>query len=176
MKTNDLSKKYSNKELAESFVFRSQLSKKQKEEADNELREVRKKAKEQMTSKQKLLARLLQLRFQIEDYSRKTVYNDKLTFGYFLREYVKSLDKRNYEFANDISIKTTELSQIINSHRKPTEKMIIRLEIHSNKTIPAVIWFKLLEKEREHEIATNTAIRKTESRHVKNKLDLAYSH
>jgi hypothetical protein len=40
--------------------------------------------------------------------------------------------------------------------------------------IPALVWFKLLQKDKEHEIMTDTVMRAAESRHVKNKLDFAY--
>ena len=83
------------------------------------------------------------------------------------------MNKKNKDFASDIDIDETELSQILNQHRKPREKIIIRLELHSNKTIPAITWFRLLEKEKEHEILTDNSLRRTESRHVKNRLQLS---
>jgi len=82
------------------------------------------------------------------------------------------MNKKNRDFAKDISIDETELSQVLGGHRKPSEKIIIRLEIHSCKTIPAITWYRLLEKEKEHEILTNKTIRTTERRHVKNKLQI----
>src|ERR1035437_282655 len=155
MKTTKLLKKYAPKELAESFVFRTKLTAKEKKESDITLHELRKRVQEQTTSKQKLLSHLLQLKYQIEDYSKNATYDANRSFGYFLREYLKPLNKKNKEFASDIDIDETELSQILNQHRKPADKFIIRLEIHSNKTIPAITWFRLLEKEKEHEILTD---------------------
>jgi plasmid maintenance system antidote protein VapI len=173
MKTTQLSKKYSDKELAESFVFRNKLTKKQKEAANKNLMAVRKKVQGQMTPEQILLTHLLQLRFQIEDYASIPTYNNKFSFGHFLKVYLKYLNKKNWEFASDINIHHTELSQIINNRRSPSDRFIIRLEIHSNKTIPAIAWYKLLEKEKEHMIATDSNIRKNESKFVKNKLHLS---
>jgi len=61
------------------------------------------------------------------------------------------------------------LSQLINNHRAPAEKIIIRLELHSGNIIPALLWMKVLDKQREHTIVTDKAIRQEESSHVKNR-------
>ena len=173
MKTSKLTNKYSGKELADSFVFRSKLTPKQKKESDLQLNEMRKEMQEQLTPGQVLLSRLLQLKYQMED-SMNAPYDISRSFGFYLREYLKSFNKKNKDFAKDIDIDETELSQILNRHRKPSEKIIVRLEIHSNKTIPAITWYKVLEKEKEHEILTNKEIRKTESKHVKNRLQVSF--
>jgi transcriptional regulator with XRE-family HTH domain len=173
MKANKLKEKYTPKELADAFVFRTKLSPKERKESDAYLNEMRIKKRKDITPAQLLLARLLQLKYQMEDYLTNDSYDLTHSFASYLREYLNSLNKKNKEFAKDIDIDETELSQILNNHRKPSEKLIIRLEIHSNKTIPAITWFKLLEKEKEHEFLTNTIIRKTEGKHVKNRLKLS---
>ncbi len=173
MKTDKIVDKYTPKELADSFVFRTKLTTKEKKESDMQLIEMRKKIRKEVTPKQLLLSRIMQLKFQIEDYLNNASYDINRSFGFFLREYLKSLNKKNKDFASDLDINETELSQILNKHRTPSQKLMIRLEIHSNKTIPAIIWYRLLEKEKEHEILTNTATRKNESKHVKNRLQLS---
>ena len=166
MKKNKLNDKYTDKELVESFVFRNKITPTQKKESDFRLSEMRKGIQDSITPKQLLLARLLQLKYQIEDYLENSTYDIKFSFGFFLRGYLETLNKKNKEFANDIDIAETELSQILNKHRNPTEKVMIRLEIHSNKIIPAIMWYKLLEKE--HEILTNSDLRVKEKDHVRN--------
>ncbi|AEA43377.1 hypothetical protein [Fluviicola taffensis] len=168
MKKDKLNDKYTNKELAESFVFRNKLTANQKVESDLQLNEMRKNIQQSITPKQLLLSRLLQLKYQIEDYLENPTYDAKHSFGFFLRGYLETLNKKNKEFAKDIDIAETELSLILNKHRKPSEKVMIRLEIHSNKIIPAITWFRLLEKEKEHEILTNSDLRKQEKSHVRN--------
>lgn len=170
MKTNKLNKKYSASELADSFVFRSTLKPKQKAEGKTELAKARAKVRKNLTVGQKLLAGVLQLKYQMEDYGRSSVYDKSLSFAYFLRQYIKLKYKANKQFALDINIDETELSQILNNHRSPSEKTIIRLEIHSNKTIPALSWYKLLEKEKEHDLQNNMEVREKETKYVKNKL------
>lgn len=169
MKTK-LTNKYTPEELVDSFVFRTKLTPKQEKESNSQLQEARKKNKQSLTSKHTILASILQLKYQIEEYINLDVYDENRSFGTYLRTYLKSLGIKNKDFARDIDIEETELSQLLNKHRKPSDKIIIRLEIHSNKTIPAITWLKLLEKEKEHEISTNDIIRMNESKHVKNRL------
>jgi len=170
MKTEKLNKKYTPSELADAFVFRNTLTDKQKEEARKQLAEARKKVKEKTTDTQKLYARILQLRYQMEDYAKSSTYDEKQNFASFLRTYIKLNYKINKEFADDIHINETELSQILNKHRDPSENIIIRLELHSNNVIPAVSWFKLLEKEKLYELETDTSLREQEEKYVKRRL------
>jgi len=170
MKTEKLTKKYTAKELAGSFVFRNTLTAQQTEEAGNQLAEARKKAKKQHTPQDILYAGVLQLRYQIEEYTESTRYNAQLSFGYFLRAYIKLNYKNNKDFAKDIHLDETELSQILNGHRDPSEKTLIRLELHSGNVLPALYWFKLLEKEKEYELETDNVLREREEKYVKNRL------
>jgi plasmid maintenance system antidote protein VapI len=112
----------------------------------------------------------MQFKFEIEDYLNSKSFNPELTFGYFLKAYVDLQNKKRKSFAQEIDIDETELSQFINRHRTPNDNIIIRLEIHSNNSIPAVTWYKLIEKEREHQIRTNKVIRQQEKKYVTNKL------
>lgn len=173
MKDKELNEEYTDKELAASFVFRNDLSKKEKEQADIDLKEMRNKLRGKVTPEKRLLGHLLQLKYQIEDYLKSPNYDSKRSFGFFLRSYLDALNKKNKEFARDISVAETELSQILNQHRKPSEKIIIRLEIHSNKIIPAITWFRLLEKQRAYEILTDKELRVRERSHVSNILKVS---
>ena len=168
MKKNNLNDKYTDKELADSFVFRNKLTPRQRAEANAELDAKRKELRQAITPKEILLSRLLQLKYQIADYLDNPNYDNARTFGFFLKGYVEMLNKKNKEFADDIDINQTELSQILNNHRPPSEKVIIRLELHSNKIIPAIMWHRLVEKEKEHKILTNAELRKKEQEHVRN--------
>src|ERR1035437_6135646 len=112
MKTTKLLKKYAPKELAESFVFRTKLTAKEKKKSDITLNEMRKRVQEQTTSKEKLLSHLLQLKYQIEDYSKNATYDANRSFGYFLREYLKPLNKKNKEFERNKNKEETKLTKI----------------------------------------------------------------
>jgi len=165
-----LNKKYTDSELAESFIFRSKITAKQKFEADKQLNEALARQKEKTSEKEKLYASLMQMRFQMEDYVSSNSYNEQLSFSYFLRRYIKLRYKANKQFAMDINIEATELSLILNNHRLPSEKTIVRLELHS--AIPAVVWYKLVEKQKVYELTTDKSLREKEIKHVRNRLEL----
>ncbi len=167
-----LAEKYSPEELADSFVFPAQLTKKQKAEADIALSEVLKRRRSEMSPEYRLKGTLLQLRFQIEDYLNDFHYDKRKTFGYFLKSYIGGLKKRRNEFAYEINIKPTELSQYINNHRRPPQNIMIRLELHSRNMIPATDWYRLLEKENLHKLSTNKLLRKEEKKFVRQSAQL----
>jgi hypothetical protein len=179
---NRLNKKYeltdfsklSDEELVEAFIFprAEPVTDKEKQEEEGFWQE-RRKQFENRSPQQKIYAKLLQLKFQLEDYVDSNDYKAALNFGYFLNEYVNRQEKPDKEFAADIDVKPTVLSQYLNNHRKPPEKFVIRLELHSNGMIPALSWFRLLQKDKEHEIMTDAGIRKEESKHIKNRLEFA---
>jgi predicted adenine nucleotide alpha hydrolase (AANH) superfamily ATPase len=169
MKFKKMKEKYDSSEIANSYVFRPSLSKKQKENADKELAMSREKNKTQISDMQKIYANLLQLRFLMEDYIKSESYDESLSFAYFLRHYIKLKYKVNKDFAKDIHLDETELSSILNNRRPPSDKTIIRLELHSNNTISAISWFKVLEKEKEHQFYTDKNIRIEEEKNVKNR-------
>lgn len=169
----ELTQKYSPQEIAESFVFPGRKNEKNRNTQIEAFREYRRKADSELTGRDRLIILLLQLKFEIEDYIQSEEFSKSQNFGFFLKEYITRLDKKNKEFAEEIDIDPTELSQIINHHRTPSEKLIIRLEIHSNKNFPAILWFKLIEKEKAHDIMYDREIRTKESKHVKQKLEFS---
>lgn len=175
MSYKKLLKKYTPEELADAFVFPVKLTAKQKKEATEQLAAARKKTQEEMTESTKLGLQLYHLRFQMEGYLQSTAFNPELTFGSFLKKYVEFLDKKRKEFAEDISIDETLLSQLINNHRLPPDYIAIRLELHSDNIIPASYWIRLVEKQRLHEITTDKELRKREMKYVHGKLTIKLS-
>ncbi|SDE65233.1 hypothetical protein SAMN05216464_108100 [Mucilaginibacter pineti] len=168
--------KFSDDELADAFIF-SQDNKPVTEEdkqADKEFWANRRKEFENRSPREKIFSKLLQLKFQLEDYIGSNDYKESLNFGYFLNEYVSRQDKKDKEFASEVDVTPAVLSQYINNHRKPKDEFVIRLELHSNGMIPALSWFKLVQKDKEHEIKTNSDWRRDESKHVKNRIEMLY--
>lgn len=162
----DIEAEYTPEELVDAFVFPAELSKREKSEGDAVLNEVLKQRRQKMSSSTMLKGALLQLRYQIEDYLENGAFDKHKTFGHFLHAYVNSLHKKQNEFAAEINIKPTELSQYINNHRKPPQAILIRLELHSRKMIPATDWYRLIELENLHSLATDKQIRKEERKFV----------
>ncbi|MGB8190668.1 MAG: hypothetical protein WCF67_02060 [Chitinophagaceae bacterium] len=169
----ELQKKYTNAEIAEAYVFPNVLTKKEHEKEIKLFAEFRQKRLAEMTPEEKLLGKMMQLKLQMQDYIQSKTYRDDKRFGYFLTKYIEMLERKNKDFASDINIKPVELSQLLNHHRNPNIKIFIRLEIHSGNNIPAYMWYKLVEKEKEHVILTDKEIRKQEKRFVRNPLKLA---
>ncbi len=130
----------------------------------------RQKVSEEITVHERQIIQLSQLKYIMEDYVNSSGFNKNYSFGYFLKEYISSLKKKSKEFAEEIDLDPTELSQIINSHRYPGDKLLIRLELHSNRNFPAILWFRLLEKEKGYELLNNSGLRKKEQKHVKHML------
>lgn len=170
----EITKKYKPEEIAESFVFPNDLNSVERKQSLESFRTWRKTNDLSRSLKSKLITQLLQLRFVMEDYIKQGDYKEKYDFSYFLKEYIYRLEIKNKEFADEIDVDPTELSQIINKHRPPNEKFIIRLEIHSNSNFPAIIWYKLIEKERVFHLSNNQQLRISESKHVKSKLDFTF--
>ena len=65
---------------------RPKLTDKEKKESDMQLKEMRAKVQQGITPKQQLLSRIMQLKYQIEDYSNNAPYDINRSFGFFLRE------------------------------------------------------------------------------------------
>ena len=171
-KSKNQGKNLSNEELAEAYVFPHGLTKAEKEKEDEAFLAIRKKRLLEMTDQQRMISRLLQLKYQLEDYINSQRYSPIHSFSYFLGEYLKTIDRKKKDFANEINVHETKLSQILNDRVLPNERFIIRLEIHSNSILPAIYWLKLLEKKKEYDIMSNKKIRNEEKKFVKNRIQL----
>ena len=157
MSYKKLSQKYTPQELAQAFVFPTKLSPRKQREADRQLTEALKNSREKMTKEERLAGSLMGLKFRMEDYFKSDAIISEYFFGYFLKEYINLLERKRREFALEIGIDETMLSQLINRHRMPPEYIPIRLELHSNNSIPAEYWLKVTEKDREKEMLSNKA-------------------
>lgn len=158
MSYKKLSQEFTPKELAEAFVFPVKLTAKQQKLADQQLAAARKISQEAMTDDERLTGNLMGFKFRMEEYFGSDKHkNTEYSFSYFLKLYIELLGRKRREFASEISIDETLLSQFINRHRIPPDYMPIRLELHSNKSIPAEYWFKVMEKDREREMQSNKA-------------------
>lgn len=169
----EVTQKHTSKEIAESLVFPGNYTKKQQAEILDDFRTIRKKISGRQNPESKRRSELLQLKFLMEDFLHSRDASQKLYFGYFLKEYISRVHRNNKVFAEEINVNPTELSQIINRRRKPTDKLIYRLEIHSNNNFPAIIWFALLDKERNLELLQDKSIIDNERAHVKHKLEFS---
>ncbi len=164
---NELLAKYGAAELAASFVFPVKQPKKQKAETDKVLSLALKQSRALAKPHDRLNARLMQLRFMIDDYLKEMRFEKQKTFGFFLKLYMRSWNKRQNQIAREISIPATVLSQYTNGFRKPSHDVLVRLELHSNNIIPAASWYQLLQKEELHNLKADKSLRLQQKEFVK---------
>jgi plasmid maintenance system antidote protein VapI len=162
-------KEYTLKDLAESYVFPDVVTGQDRDDILHAFREFRKQKSESAESKSK--NRLLQLKFLMEDYLVSSKFEEQYDFGFFLHQYINCLEMKYTDFARDIDVGVSTISQIIGKHRKPTDKIILRLHIHSNRNFPVSLWYRLLEKERINELEKDKSILEEESKYVRHGLD-----
>jgi len=165
-------KYYTDEELAESFIFPYEQTEEDLKATSIAIKKLREDSDKTKTAESKMIYQLLQLKYKIEDYIKKATYDEQMSFGHFLKEYVNLVNRKQKEFAEEIDIKPTELSQIINRHRKPPYGFVIRLEIHSNRAISAINWNRLIEKENEYELINDKNIWNKERKHVKSRIQV----
>lgn len=160
-------KKYSAKELAEAHVFPSQLAPAGKRAAENEFSQFRIQRLKGMTVPEKYYSRLMELKYTMEEYANSQGYNENYTFSYFLNEYLHTLNKGKTEFSKEIDLHGAQLSRLLNDKDDPSQRIFVRLEIHSGNIISAIDWLRVYEKQMELELMKDKEIRKKESKHVK---------
>lgn len=159
-------------EITESYVLPANLNVKERKEAETAFAEIINKRRATRNKDQDVKFRLLQFKILIEDYINGDQYNPEYSFSYFLKQYIDLINKTQQDFANDIDISKYQLNHYCHNRREPNESLMVRLEIHSNNTIPAINWLKVLEKQKEYLLSNNQFLRKSETKHVSNKLEV----
>jgi transcriptional regulator with XRE-family HTH domain len=157
---------YTAQELAEAHVFAHNLSPIEKMEVDAEMKSLRLQRLAKMSDTQKLQSDLLRLKFLMEDYIQQEVYSENQNFSSFLQAYLKILDKKQVDFAAEISLHPTKLNQILNNKTTPNIPLIYRIEKHSGGLISALLWWKIFTKKMEADIKNDTITRRSEAEKV----------
>ena len=165
-----LRENYSDKEIAESYMIPESLSDEEMKQASDELKGLRFELLSNKNEQEKILSDVMRLRILINNYIEKQSFSENHTFGNYLKEYIRIIRKSKKEFAGDIGVHHTKLSRLINNKEEPNIGLTYRLEQHSDKLIPAIIWWKLMIKKQEHLIKRDVLTRAIESKKVKNVL------
>jgi len=173
MKSKRETKKGRNTVQANGSFVSPKLSEVERLKINQEFSEIRRRSESNKSDEERLYAKILQLKFQIEDYIKSDKLDEQMTFGYFLKQYIDVSGRKNNEFADDIDVNPTELSQIVNEHRDPNSRIIMRLEAHSNGIILAFYWHCIYSKDKALELITNDQLRIEEGKHVKRRLVLS---
>jgi len=165
-----LKEKYNDKEIVDAMFIPQDLTEKEKKELSNEMREIRMQKLRETTEEDMILADVMRLRFQIENYIKKESFSFEKTFGKYLGEYLRIIKKSRREIAEDVSIHYTKLSRIINDKEEPNIELSYRLEKHSGQLIKAELWWKLMIKKHEFIISQDEETKLKEQKKVKNPL------
>ena len=163
-----LKAQYTEEELVEAFVFPGDYSPEEEAEAQRQMAEFRKKRLMEMTGEEKVFSNLMRIKYQMQHYVGSPGYDDNRKFANFLEDYLIAVNRKQKEFAEDIDIHPARLSRIMNDKEKIGKSLAYRLEKHSGKLIPAILWWKLAQKEVEYEIQTDSVNREKEGKKVKN--------
>lgn len=94
-----------------------------------------------LTNNQIIRAKLMQLKFKMDDYLKEPVYDGQNYFSKFLETYIDTIYSKRSGFAKDIDITPVRLSQVINNHREPKDEFIMKLMIHSERVYTNVCEF-----------------------------------
>jgi plasmid maintenance system antidote protein VapI len=162
-----LREQYTDEEIAESMFIPADLTPEEQEEANKELRAFRFKLLSEMTEDQRIYSDLLRFRYQIENYLEERDYESNMDFGVQLEEYIRILKRTKKKVSEELDVHYTKLSRIINNRESPNVEFMYRLEEHSGRLVPALIWWKLLIKKQEFEISEDKVTRKIEAAKVK---------
>ncbi|WP_445735498.1 hypothetical protein [Mariniflexile sp.] len=126
--------------------------------------------------KETIIAKLLQLKYQMEAYLENPISNRQPYFPKFLESYVDTLYDKRKNFALDIDIEPTTLSHVINKHREPKDSFIYRLIVHSEATYKNVcdfekeLWPKVYYQDKVCDfLSSSEKWKKNESKHVRSK-------
>ena len=61
----------------------------------------------------------------------------------------------------------TQLSRLLHDKEEPNNNILIRLDIHSNNSIPALYWLRVVEKQKELELMSDKNLWDSETKKVK---------
>jgi len=172
MKTNqeiyqDLRKKYTDEELVESIHVPPALSKEERENSQKEFARLRMEKWNNRTDEEKLLGALLSLKNQIRNYISHSNHDQEKSTGKMLGKYLKAIGRTQRKFAEEVSIHPSQLNRIIKGKEALSKSLAYRLELHSGELIPAIYWWKLMQKEVEREIMTADEAREKERKQMK---------
>lgn len=166
----ELKKKYTDIEIAESIMIPADLSKKEQLTLAEEMKTIRFQKLRETTEEDRILADVMRLRFNIEAYLQKNTFLFNNTFGKYLEEYIRILKKSRKAIAKDLALHYTKLSRIVNDKEEPSIALCYRLEKHSGSLIKAKLWWELLIKKQAFILEQDETTRVAEQEKVKNSL------
>ncbi len=166
----ELRKQYSDEEIAESMMIPQDMTVAERKSSNEEIKAFRFKLLRERTKDQQIFSDLMRLRFQMENYIDKEAFTPEKSFGVYLSEYIRILNRTKKSLSEDLAIHYTRLSRIFNDREDPNIEFIYRLEKHAGNLIPAVLWWKLVVKKQEYVIKKDNETRIREAAKVESVL------
>lgn len=163
----ELRKEHTAEELADSVFVTAEASKEEKEKSRKEFARLRMEKRANKTDEEKMLASLLQIKYQIKSYISHSKYDEEKSIGKMLKMYLKAVGRTQKKFAEEVNIHPSQLNRVIKGKEPISKSLAYRLELHSGETIPAIYWWKLMQKEVERDIMTADKEREMERKQVK---------
>lgn len=160
-----LSQHYTAEELAAAFVFPPDVDEETANQEAANFAAWRKQRLAQRTPRQRLLAALLQLRYDIE--AELSLPQATRLVPHFLRAYLRAIGYTQQDLAQDLDVAPARLSRILHGKERLSLALAYRLERHSGELIPALLWWKLAQRAIEQEIMSDTDERAQEQQRVK---------
>ena len=148
------------------------LSDKQKDKADIELKTLRFERLKNIGAEQKIYSDLISLKYNIIDYLELGLFSEKFKFSEYLKKYVSIVNISRRNLASDLGTHETKFSRIINDKENPGLGFLYRIEEHSNSILPASLLWQLVNRKMIREIENDKTEKKKQSKLVKNKLNL----
>ena len=165
---NELKKKYTNEEIADAAIIPADLTEKEAATLASEMKAIRMQKLSEITPEEQVVADVMRLKFQIENYVKKENFSFEKTFGKYLAEYIRILKRNKKEIAADIALHYTKLSRIINDKETPSVELCYRLEKHSAELIKAELWWNLIIKKQGFILSKDEKTKMVEQQKVKN--------
>jgi hypothetical protein len=163
-------------ELVEAAIFPSDLNPEETKAMALEMRELRMSRLAGLTEEEKTYANLVRLRIQMERYLLDEANLEiEKSFGFFLKIYQTLTGRNQRALALDLGVHHTKLNRLLNDHDFPNLAFIYRLEKHSGKMIPALLWWKTANKKTEFLIHSDKITKIKEGEKVSNGLHFQFA-
>lgn len=169
----DLSKIYTDEEIADSMVLRSTLSDEEREVAHKEFLKVRMERLKNMSESDILLSNLMRMKIQIENYIENDNYDSRFDFSNQLTEYLSITRRTQKAFSEEIDIHTAQLNRIIRGKENPNIDLLYRIEKHSNGFLSAEKLYRLHTMKLEADMLNDEENRQAQYDRVKKTLPFA---
>lgn len=166
----DLSKKYSDEEIAENFVLRSTLTEEERKIGHENFLKRRLELIKNMSVSDIIFSNLMRMKIQIENYIENDTYEDRFDFSNQLSEYLTIINRSQKDFSSEVGINTATLNRILKGKENPSIDLLFRIENHSDGLLMARKLYRLHTMRLESEMMNNGEKRKIQYGKVKNKL------